>query len=286
MYYYVYTHTSNTDNTVFYVGIGSSMNKDQYSRAYSKNRKNQLEWIEYTSVNDYTVDIVAIYDNKEDACAKEVELISKYGRKIHGDGLLLNKAPGGHKWKDSTRVYQYRLTGEFIAEWISAKEAAYVLNISETSIYQSCRSDYRAGNFQFKTFKKQVIDPWTDKLSKQVFIFSKTAEFITSYKSIEETARQLNTTANQVREGLNGKRVTVKGYILSNNRNYCKVKRIIEQYSLDGILLNKFSSLNDVKKKLNLKSHNSIDNAIKGIIQKTAYGYLWKEILNTEVYVN
>ena len=229
MYYYVYTHTSNTDNTVFYVGIGSSMNKDQYSRAYSRNIKNQSEWIEYTSVNDYTVDIVAIYDNKEDACTKEVELISKYGRKIHSNGLLLNKAPGGHKWKDSTMVYQYRLTGEFIAEWISAKEAAHVLSISETSIYKSCRSDYRAGNFQFKTFKKQVIDPWTDKLSKQVFLFSKTAEFITSYKSIEETSRQLSTTANQVREGLNGKRVTVKGYILSHNRNYCRVKCAIPQ---------------------------------------------------------
>ncbi len=61
------------------------------------------------------------------------------------------------KWKDSTRVYQYKLTGEFIAEWISAKEAAHVLGISETSIYQSCRSDYRAGNFQFKTFKNKLL---------------------------------------------------------------------------------------------------------------------------------
>jgi hypothetical protein len=286
MYYYVYTHTTIIDNTVFYVGIGSSVNKNDYSRAYSKNRRKQVEWTEYTSVNDYSVSIVATYNNKEDACFKEVELISKYGRKIYGEGPLLNKAPGGHKWKDSIRVYQYSLTGLFIAEWVSPKQAADALGINYTNIYKSCKGNYRAGQFQFKTFKKPVIDIWKDQLSKKVFLFSKTAEFITSYKSIEETARQLNTTANQVREALNGKRVTVKGYIVSHKRNYCRVKRIIEQYSLGGILLDKFSSLSDVKKKLSLTSHNSIDNAIKGTIQKTAYGYLWKEVLNTEVYVN
>jgi hypothetical protein len=286
MYYYVYTHTNIIDNTIFYVGIGSSTNKNEYFRAYSKNRKNQKEWTNYTLFNNYSVEIIAVYDNKEDACSKEIELISKYGRKMFNEGLLLNKAPGGHKWKDTIKIYQYNLTGEFIAEWTSPKEAAHVLKLNYTNIYKSCKGPYRAGQFQFKTFKKQIIDAWINKSSKEVFLFSKTAEFINSYNSIEETARQLNTTANHVREGLNGKRITVKNYILSHNRNYCKVKRIIEQYSLDGILLNKFSSLTDVKKKLNLNSHNSIDNAIKGIIQKTAYGYLWKEILNTKVYVN
>lgn len=286
MYYYVYTHTNTIDNTVFYIGIGSTINKHEYLRAYSKNRKNQKEWLRYTELNDYVVNIIAVYDNKEDACAKEVELISKYGRKIYNEGSLLNKAPGGHKWKDSIKVYQYSLSGDFIAEWISPKEAASILGLSYTSIYKSCRGNYRAGNFQFKTFKKSCIEPWIDVLCKEVFIFSKTAEFITSYKSIEETARKLGTTSNHIREGLNGKRITVKGYILSHNRHYCKVKRIIEQYSTTGILINKFFSLNDIKKSLKLKSHNSIDNAIKGVVQKTAYGYLWKEVLNTEVYVN
>jgi hypothetical protein len=72
---------------------------------------------------------------------------------------------------------------------------------------------------------------------------------------------------------------------VSYNRHKCYVKRLIFQYDKHNNLIDKYISLPDIVKKLNLKSHNSVDNALKGIVQKTAYGYVWKEIKNTYIDV-
>lgn len=286
MYYYVYIHTNKETKVVFYVGIGSTHKKGEYNRAYSKNRKKQKDWMKYIQSNPYDVSIVGIYNTREEACSKEIELIAKHGRLICNEGPLVNISPGGHKWKDSIKVYQYGLDGKFIAEWNSPKEAASILGISYTAIYKSCRSNHTAGKFQFRTYKGSFIDNWKHAFSKKVYVFSKSAEFLFSCDSIEETARVLKTTPNHVREGLRGKRISVKDTILSDVRNMCKVKRLIEQRTQDGKLIERYYSLGDIKRKLNLKSHNSIDNAIKGKLQRLAYGFIWSEIVNTYVYVD
>ena len=55
------------------------------------------------------------------------------------------------------KVYQYDLEGNFIKEWDSPKQAATDLNIIYTCVYKGCKTNYRVGKWQFKTFKKDKI---------------------------------------------------------------------------------------------------------------------------------
>ena len=286
MIYYVYTHTRKDTDEIFYVGIGRTSKKGRYSRAYSKNRKNK-DWLRVLKdcFYNYEVQILFEYDNIEDCCKKEIELIQKYGRKIINDGLLVNIAPGGHKWKDPVKVYQYDLDGNFLAEWESVQIASAVLNLATVTIYESCRFLYRGGKYQFRKNKVSKLEPWKHKQSKKVYCFNMLGEYVSEFDSIGSAAKHFNTYHNEITAVLERKRYSVKNHIFSYNRNKCFVKRLIFQYDQYNNIIAKYSSLPDIVQKLNLKSHNSIDNALKGI-QQQAYGYIWKEINNLEIYVD
>ena len=88
---YVYTHTRLDTNEVFYVGIGT---QDNYIRA-SRTANRSVFWKNITKKTGWKVDIV--FDNLswEDACEKEKQLISFYGRKDIGTGILVNHTNGG-----------------------------------------------------------------------------------------------------------------------------------------------------------------------------------------------
>jgi hypothetical protein len=88
---YVYTHTRADTNEVFYVGIGNTPN---HKRAYDYGKRNK-HWYAIASKTTYTVCIV--YDDLtwKEACIKERELISKYGRVDMATGTLCNWTNGG-----------------------------------------------------------------------------------------------------------------------------------------------------------------------------------------------
>lgn len=85
----VYSHTRLDNNTVFYIGIGN-----EYKRAYSKHSRNSY-WNNIVSKTDYKVNILFENLTWDEACKKEVELISLYGRKDLKKGLLANLTDGG-----------------------------------------------------------------------------------------------------------------------------------------------------------------------------------------------
>lgn len=84
----VYRHVTIIGNKVFYIGIGSRV------RAFSKFNRSKI-WKEFTSTNEYYVDIVADGLTWEDACELEIFLILIYGRSNKGTGILLNISDGG-----------------------------------------------------------------------------------------------------------------------------------------------------------------------------------------------
>ena len=88
---YVYTHTRLDTNEIFYVGIGT---QDNYIRA-SRTANRSVFWKNITKKTGWKIDIV--FDNLtwEDACEKEKQLISFYGRKDIGTGILVNHTNGG-----------------------------------------------------------------------------------------------------------------------------------------------------------------------------------------------
>lgn len=88
---YVYTHIRLDTNEVFYVGIGT---QDNYIRA-SRTANRSVFWKNITKKTGWKVNIV--FDNLtwDDACEKEKQLISFYGRKDIGTGILVNHTNGG-----------------------------------------------------------------------------------------------------------------------------------------------------------------------------------------------
>jgi hypothetical protein len=284
--YYLYTHTRLDTNEVFYVGIGRTPRLTNCFRAHTKGRRSK-EWLGIIKAcnNNYKVSIVQTFDNHDDCCLAEINLISKYGRKIREEGSLVNKAPGGHKWKDSIKVYQYDLQGNFIAEWVSPKIAESVLGISHNGIYKSCRLLQRTRNYQFRTFKVDNIEPYLDKQKKSIYQYTKLGVFIKAYSSIAEAAQDINVKPERLSNSTKRNR-SCKGFLWSFNKDYCLVRRIISQYSSSEKLIAQYISLPEAAKALKVNSINSIDCAIKGKVQKQAYGFIWKSENNVKIFNN
>jgi hypothetical protein len=85
----VYRHRRKDTNTVFYVGISNSIN-----RPYSKRNRN-FYW--HNIVKKYGYDVEILYDDLtyDEAFELEIFLISIYGRKDLGTGILCNMTNGG-----------------------------------------------------------------------------------------------------------------------------------------------------------------------------------------------
>lgn len=88
---YVYQHRRIDTNEVFYVGIGTELN---LKRAYDK-KKRSTWWKNVVKKAGYTVDIIYKNISWKQACKYEINLISMYGRKDLGTGLLVNMTAGG-----------------------------------------------------------------------------------------------------------------------------------------------------------------------------------------------
>lgn len=88
---YVYRHIRLDKNQPFYIGIGKD---ESYKRAYDKTRRNNF-WKNVVAKSDYEVEILMDELTWEQACEKEKEFISLYGRKDLNTGTLVNLTDGG-----------------------------------------------------------------------------------------------------------------------------------------------------------------------------------------------
>jgi hypothetical protein len=87
---YVYRHIRLDKNEPFYIGIGSD---EEYKRANTNTRRNK-HWINISKFG-YEVDILFDGLTWDEACVKEKEFISLYGRKDKNKGSLCNLTDGG-----------------------------------------------------------------------------------------------------------------------------------------------------------------------------------------------
>ena len=85
----VYRHIRLDKNQPFYIGIG-----DNETRAYVKHGRNNF-WNKIINKTEYKVEILFDDLTWDSAQEKEIELISLYGRKDIGTGVLVNLTDGG-----------------------------------------------------------------------------------------------------------------------------------------------------------------------------------------------
>ena len=88
---YVYRHIRLDKNEPFYIGIGSDEN---YKRAKAKTGRNKI-WKGIVNKTQYEVEILLDNLTWVQACEKEKEFISIYGRIDKHNGILVNLTDGG-----------------------------------------------------------------------------------------------------------------------------------------------------------------------------------------------
>ena len=102
---YLYRHIRLDKNEPFYIGIGSD---DNYKRAYNKKGRS-YSWKDIAYHIPYEVEILLDGLEWNEACQKEIEFITLYGRNDLGLGSLVNMTNGGEgqfgrKISENTRI--------------------------------------------------------------------------------------------------------------------------------------------------------------------------------------
>ena len=93
--YYVYQHRRLDTNEIFYVGLGKE-DGGKFLRSKVKRTSKRTEfWKNITNKTPYKIEIVCGDLTKEEACSKERELITLYGRRDLNLGTLVNMTDGG-----------------------------------------------------------------------------------------------------------------------------------------------------------------------------------------------
>jgi hypothetical protein len=95
---YVYRHIRLDKNEPFYIGISTHL-----KRAYEKSQRNNI-WKSIVSKTEYVVEILFDDLAREDACKKEYELVSLYGRIHNKTGTLANLTCGGEDFPGSWNI--------------------------------------------------------------------------------------------------------------------------------------------------------------------------------------
>jgi predicted GNAT family acetyltransferase len=112
---------------------------------------------------------------------------------------------------DNQKIYQYSLSGEFIAEYQNMQEAKNNLKI-KSNIYQAIKLKRTAGGFQWKFEKFDRIDKITEKSGRPRKV-AKYDESMNLIKTYESKAQAEKENGRGLAHVLSGRDKTHKGYI-------------------------------------------------------------------------
>ena len=194
--HYIYK-VSNDVNKKLYIGQTVNLEKRKLAH-FSDNRTNHQIFknaiLKYGKEH-FKFEIIDTATTKNEANKKEIFYI-KYYNSLHPNGY--NMTIGGEgcaiSW-NAIKVCCFDLKGNFLKEYVSAREAANELNLCETDILRTIRiKKGRVKNFQFckSEFKKEYIGKeYIKPLSgrrKKVYQFSRYGEYIQEFESLQKAS--------------------------------------------------------------------------------------------------
>jgi len=187
---YLYRHIRADKNEPFYVGIGSD---DAFKRAYEKSNRNK-HWRNIVKKTSYDVEIVAEGITWEEACQKEKEFISLYGRFDLGLGTLCNLTEGGegalgmkHSEATKKKISKDNKSPERIAMSI---ENLKMTQTPEAKAKALANRDYK--EITRKRLLKTDYSKIRGACEKAVLQYSSDGVFIKEWKSATEAVKHIN----------------------------------------------------------------------------------------------
>jgi len=231
--YYLYRHIRLDKNEPFYIGVGTTNERDLnsklptilYRRAYTKSNRSMF-WERVIKKTKYEVDIILVSEDYDFILEKEIEFIKLYGRRING-GTLVNLDDGGRGGKGyvwtkkmrkkaserfkkrigklhhkSKEVFVYNIDGDYLEKYESYRGCAEKLNLDKGCITQ-CISGKIQQCFGY-VFKNSFVGEkikinYNNKRLKKVILLDKdTLEEIKEFKSVTEAAKYLGSETTNV----------------------------------------------------------------------------------------
>jgi len=271
--YSIYKIT-NPNNFVY---IGQS--RDVLTRIKSYKSPCKLQGKIYNSIKKYGYDnhvfeIICSGLSKEMADSEEIRLI-----KIHKDlGISLNISIGGFNSGKvrSKPIVRFTLNGDFIDKYESIRFAAKQLGIDYRSIGIAIKKK-RWYSFDFlwcyeedylKGFKPTWVYIDISTIKQKIYKFDLDGNFICSYESIEQAAREEGTNVNNIRPNLIGKCSRAGRFIFSLDNKVEKYfskrksSKKLYRYGLDGNLVAEYETPTEAVKILSV-NRNTLYNVIR-----------------------
>lgn len=202
MKFYLYKHTREDLDEIFYIGIGTIQNskykKQKYSRAFDKARRTNF-WKNVVKKTTYKVEILIESDNKDYIVQKEKELIKLYGRRDLGTGTLVNLCEGG---EGITGYLHKQESKDKIAKGNKGK----VRSQEAIKKYKACKKGRKVS----EETRKKLSYYFTNKNTKEISY--RNSEYTLFFKSVSEAARYLKLSIGTISRYLKGYRKPKEGF--------------------------------------------------------------------------
>lgn len=239
----VYRHRRNDTNEIFYVGMGK-----ENKRAFSKRDRN-IYWKRVVDKVGYSVEIISTDLTLEDACDIECLLISEYGRKDLGLGLLVNMTDGGEGASGYIHTDEYKLKRKGIRNSIGS-EFKKGSTFGVEYRFKKGHISFNAGN---ATYSKCKI------CNNEMRVFPSRERLYCSNKC-QGMCQDYRNKQSELKKGL---------YI---GREFPTLKKSVLQFDKDNNFIKEFPG---VREAMDITGALQISKVCKGE-RKTSGGFIWK----------
>lgn len=243
--YYIYRHIRLDTNEVFYIGIGRKKffydcYEKEYFRAFSKSDRNKY-WNNIVNKTSYNIDILFESMDETEIKQKEIEFIALYGRKDLGTGCLVNMTDGGDGCLNPLNHSRGMLGKKH-----SIRAINKIIDSNKNRIYS-------------KETKNKISKSLSEYYSNKNNRNNNSLKMKEWYKT--------HTNPNKGRQLSKPHIESIKKYQKEHTS-----KEII-QIDLNGVIINKFSSILQASKILKI-ARSTIHNHLKGGVIKKDYTFI------------
>jgi hypothetical protein len=217
---YLYRHIRTDDNQPFYIGIGEDITGKEgvFKRAHELTNRNK-HWQNIVNKTEYKIEIILDDLSWIEACSKEIEFISLYGRSDLNKGPLVNLTDGGEGKKGTIDTLETRLKKSISAQKPKSTSWKISQSLSRKGKPRGILPWLIDNHERSEKIRQSKINkPSLKKL--KVLQFDKNMNFLQEFPSITEASKFVNiSNQSAVCECCQGKRKSAYGFIWKYKNN-------------------------------------------------------------------
>lgn len=291
MKHIVYLTTNKVNNKV-YVGVHKTSTPEKFDNylgcgVRTNSYKSKKEHPFQKAVNKYGPESFSrhtlfICDTRDEAYEIESKIVTMSWVKSSKNYNVALGGGSGSGTHSAKTIFCYTLEGDYIRSYDSIHEASIAAGIDRGSINHFLDGNSsHAGGFMWSLIKVLKLECFVDGNITEIFQYSRTGEYITSFKSMNSAAKSVNAkNTSSIVNCASGRRNEAYGFIWS----YDKIDKILPtlkrnipviQMDMDGTFIQRHDSAKDAALYLKKSIRGNITSCCTGN-RKSAGGYTWK----------